>query len=194
MNKNDFIIKHSIADARPIDPSRKTLPAEGFSLAIAEFLEYKFHGIVRVNLKPVSAQAILISAEYVALFFKELLTDVYGRVVLDVSVETIDRSLVITISSDEPIPIEDAELRRLIRAARNAGFSFCVGQNAFILTVEASPITIRRVYAISVVDSRRIMMGKFVEIFCHGELMNADDPSSQDRTPQPMKHIKPVKK
>lgn len=176
MTKREFIEKYEIADAMPVDPSRRSLPAEGFSMAIKEFLDFKFQGIVRLSVGTVSAMSILVSAEYVALFFKELFTEVYGRVTLDITVRSDSDRLTILVSSDEPLPIEMTPLRRLIKAARNAGFKFGIEENILVLSAQFSPTRVRRIYAVSVMDSRRIMLGKFVEIFCHGELMSAEPP------------------
>lgn len=186
MTKKEFIHQHEIANAAPIDPSRKALPAEAFSSAIAEFMEKKFCGAVRVECDNISAQSILVCAEYAAFFFKTLLTDIYGRVLLTVNIQSDGDGLHIFISSDEGLPLSDSEMRRLIRLARNAGFEIRPESSSIELSVGFSPAAVRRVYAVSIMDGRRIMLGKLVEIFCHGELINPD-PKPLPPPPPPIK-------
>ena len=181
MTKSEFIEKYKIADAMPIDPSRRSLPAEGSTLAIAEFLNERFSGAISVELGAVSAQAVFISAEYLAYFFKQLVTEIYGRSMLKVYIETDGDNLTIRISSPDPVPIEEAVLCKLIKTARNAGFQVDLLDDTFLMYVPHSHKKIRRVYAISVMDSRRVMLGKFVEIFCHGELISTE-PKPRKRT------------
>jgi hypothetical protein len=193
MTKNEFIKQYEISEAVPIDPSKKALPAEAFSSAITEFLEARFSGAVRVECDRISAQSILVCAEYVAFFLKRLLTDVYGRVLLTVNLKSDTDGLHIIISADEDLPLTESEIRELIRHARNGGFNVMVYSNAIALSVGFSPASVRRVYAVSIYDGKRIMLGKLVEIFYQGELMNAD-PKPLPQTPEPIKKKSTKKK
>lgn len=171
MTKNDFIRQYDIRDALPLDPSKKGMPAEGFAEAICEFLTEKFCGAVIVERGSVSANSILISAEYAAYFFKILLTNVYARQLLRVGISSDERSLKIDIFTDEPLCLTERELRDLIRLARNAGMEIYPEECALHLTAGLSPAVIRRIYAVSVVDSRRIMLSVLGEIFFCGNLL-----------------------
>ena len=186
MNKNEFIKQYKITDATPIDPSRKALPAAGFSSAIAEFMEERFRGAARVECDNVPATPIFVCAEYAAFFFKALLTDIYGRAFLNIKIAADQKEMSILIEAND-LPITDGEMRDLIRLARNAGFKILPEENTIRLTIEFSPIAIHRVYTVSIIDGKRIMLGKMVEIFCHGELL---DPDPKPLTPMP----KPIKK
>ena len=186
MNKNEFIKQYKITDATPIDPSRKALPAAGFSSAISEFMEERFRGAARVECDNIPSTPIFLCAEYAAFFFKALLTDIYGRAFLNVKITSDQKEMSILIEADE-LPITDSEMRDLIRLARNAGFKIMPKANTIGLSVEFSPIAIHRVYTVSIIDGKRIMLGKMVEIFCHGELL---DPDPKPLTPMP----KPISK
>ena len=174
MTKNEFIKHYSITDTTPIDPSRKSLPAEAFSSAIAEFMEERFGGAVKVRCDTISAQAILVCAEYAAFFLKTLLTDVYGRAFLNIDIKSDESGLHIVIGAEDKLPVSEQEMRELIRLARNAGFEISCDSGTIMLSVAFSPATVRRVYAVSIFDGKRVMLGKLVEIFCHGELMSAE--------------------
>lgn len=185
MTKKEFIAQHDIADAMPIDPSRKTLPAESLSFGILEFMEYKFSGIVKVSCDNISAQSVSVCADYLAYFFKTLLTDIYGRVHLNMDITSDEKGLNLMIESDAPLPLTDSEVRELIRLARNGGFEILPDTDSIRLTVGFSPVSYRRVYATTIRDGRRIMVGKLIEIFCHGELMNTDPPPPR-KMPKPL--------
>lgn len=164
-------------DAVPIDPAKRALPAEAFSAAVAEFLEDRFAGAVKVRVGAISHGFILVASEYVAAFFKRLLTDVYGRVLLNIEIDSDADKLYIRIGTEGGLPLTEKEERDLIRAARCCGFGIGLTEEGFSLYAELSPATIRRVYAISIADGRRIMLGKFVEIFYQGEPLSADEPT-----------------
>ena len=184
MTKREFIDHHEISDAVPLDPSRKTLPAEAFASALEEFLEGRFYGAIKVRPNMISAQSILVCAEYAAYFFKTLLTDIYGRALLYVNIESDDKGLNILIGADDELPLNESEMRRLVRLARNAGFDIRPEPCSIKLSVAFSPAAIRRIYAVSVVDGRRIMLSKLIEIFYQGEPMSTDPkPREQMRKP-----------
>ena len=186
MTKQEFINKYGISDAMPITPSKKGIPAEALSCALSEFFSHKFPGVIRVDVDEVSAQSVMINAEYLAYFFKLLLSDLYGREMLCLAISCDKKELYLNISAESTLPISESEERDLIRHARNAGFRIYPEGNGFLLTAPFSPAMIRRVYAISVFDGRRAMIGKLVEIFCHGELMSATPPP-RPKMPEPIK-------
>ena len=192
MNKNEFIKQYKITDATPIDPSKKALPAAGFSSAIAEFMEERFRGAARVECDNIPATPIFVCAEYAAFFFKALLTDIYCRAFLNIKITSDQKEMSILIEADE-LPITDSEMRDLIRLARNAGFKILPKANTISLSVEFSPIAIHRVYTVSIIDGKRIMLGKMVEIFCHGELLDPD-PKPLPPMPKPISKRKTTKK
>lgn len=189
MNKGEFIKQHEISDACPIDPTRKALPAEAFSSAICDFLENRFAGAIKARAEIISAQPILISADYAAYFFKMLLTYIYGRSFLNAYFESDKNGFHILINADEELPLSDSEQRELIRIARNAGFEIYPESTSLKLTAKFSVAALHRVYAVSIYDGKRIMLGKLVEIFYHGEPLSADPPPKQE-----MKIVKKIVK
>lgn len=185
MTKKEFIEKYSISDTLPVDPSKKALPAESFATAITEFMENKFRGAIKVSQESISAQSILVCAEYVALFFKMLLTYVYGRVMLVMEISSDQSGLNINIHAEEDLPLTDSEMREIIRLARNGGFDIHPDDRCIKLFAGFEPTIARRIYAVTIVDGKRIMLGKMVEIFCRGELMNID-PKPTPKMPKPI--------
>lgn len=175
MNKSEYINIHRISNAAPLDPSRKAMPAEAFASAIEEFLEGKFWGSIKVGRSVISAQPIMICAEYAAYFFKMLLTNVYGRCLLTLKIESDNKGLSMSISAEDKFQLSETEIRDLIRIARNAGFEILVDENLIYLKARfTATATIRRVYAVSIADGKRIMLSKLIEIFYQGELMSAE--------------------
>ncbi len=188
MTKKEFIQHYAIADAKPLDPSKKAIPAEAFSYALAEFMENRFASVVRVSFDNISAQSVLICAEYVAEFFKMLIIQVYGRAEININISTDKERLTLIVGVDGGLPVSDSELRQLIRLARNGGFQVNLHEGAMVLSVDFTPTVSHRVYAVSIVDGRRVMLGKLVEVFCHGELFNPDPPPLPPM-PEPIKKM-----
>ena len=155
-------------------------------MAIAEFINHQFDGIIRVEYDNITAQSISVCADYVAYFFKTLIADIYGRVILNMNIASDENSLRILISSDANLPLSDNEIRRLIKLARNGGFEVYPDSDSIILSTELVSTLSQRVYAVSIMDGKRIMFGKMVEIFCHGELLNSD-PKPLPSPPPPIK-------
>ena len=185
MEKIDFINLYKISNFKPLEPTRKAIPSEAFSSAVEQFLDERFVGAISVRTGVISAQPIMICADYAAYFFKMLLTYVYGRVYLNTRIDTDEKGIKITVSADDEIPLTDSELRELIRLARNSGFEIRPDSKSISLTAEFTSNITRKVYAVSILDGRKVMLGKFVEIFCHGELMPAEAPAkSAIRLPQ----------
>ena len=168
MEKNEFINEYQISDTHPIDPTLRTVPAEAFAMALKEFTYDRFRGIARVNCDKISCESILISAEYIAYFFRSLLSFVYGRAFINIDISTDKEYLIMIIGSDEALPITDKELRFLIKAARNAGMEFYLVDHKIKLKAAFSKAAIHRVYAISVGDGKQVMLNKFCEMFYCG--------------------------
>ncbi len=187
MTRMDFIMKYEITDAVPIEPSRRAIPAEAFSSALCDFLDNRFAGAIRTRSELISAQPILVSAEYAAYFFKTLLTDIYGRVFLQANIESNEKELCIIISADEALPLADSERRNLIRLARNAGFEIWPDEKSLKLTVGFSSVMVRRVYAVSIMDGKRFMLSKLIEIFYSGKPITSEAPPATHTARAPAK-------
>lgn len=168
MIKNEFISKYELSDAVPMDPTARTVPAEAFAAALEEFMNDRFRGIARVNTDIISAEAVLVSAEYAAHFFKMLLTYIYGRVFLNIHLSCDPQGLIMLITAEEDMPLTDSELRFLIKTARNAGMEIYPDSRRIKLTLKFSRAALHRVYAVSVSDGKRVMLGKLNEIFFCG--------------------------
>ena len=172
--KSSFTNQYNLSDAVPLDPTAKTVPAEAFAIALEEFMEDRFRGIMRIHIKSsISSEAILVSAEYAAYFFKTLLSYVYGRVFLNVEISCDKQNLVLSIKSESDIPLTESEMRFLIKTARNAGMEIYPGKNEIMLTLAFSKAAVCHVYAISVSDGKQVMLSKLHEMFFCGMLSGA---------------------
>ena len=169
MDKKQFVKDYNIKDAVPLDPSLRVLPAEGFAQAIEEFINERFRGVARARAQVASYAGVLVSAEYTAYFFKTLLTEIYGRAFLEINISNDNEKLIIEIEYGEELPLAEKQVRNLIRTARNAGMTINLLEGTIRLSLCFSEAAIRRVYAISVNDGRRIMLSKFGELFYCGK-------------------------
>ena len=174
MVKSEFIKEYKLSDATPLDPTAKSIPAEALCYALEEFINDRFRGIARVRVTSPSAEAVLVSAEYTAHFFKMLFTYVYGRAFMEIQLDCDRKGLNMLIESEERLPISDKELRFLIKTARNAGMQIYPEGNKLHIVIPFSTAAIRRVYANSVNDGRRIMLAKLNEIFYCGAPMKSE--------------------
>ena len=191
MNKQEFIEKYNIRDALPIDPSLRVLPGEGFALGIEEFINERFRGVAKARATVSSYSGVLVCPEYVAMFFKTLFTEVYGRSFINISITSDNERLTLLIEPDEPLDLTDSQMRNLIRLARNGGMKIYPDDGKIRLTLLFSEAAIRRVYAISVGDGRSIMLSKMAEIFFSGELYSDDDkPRTSPPAPQKKNSVK----
>ncbi|MBR3876038.1 MAG: hypothetical protein IKJ25_04595 [Clostridia bacterium] len=169
MDKKQFVKEYNIKDAVPLDPSLRVLPAEGFAQAVEKFINERFRGVARARAQVASYAGVLVSAEYTAYFFKTLLTEIYGRAFLEINISNDNEKLIIEIEYGEELPLAEKQVRNLIRTARNAGMTINLLEGTIRLSLCFSEAAIRRVYAISVNDGRRIMLSKFGELFYCGE-------------------------
>jgi hypothetical protein len=165
MDKNDFNLSYKISDATPRNPALEIISADGFAMAIKEFINDGFGGIAHVSCDVYSGSSILCSTEYAAYFFKKLLAEIYGRVFLEMSIKTEDDRLVIIIEPGEKLPLCDSQMRDLIRIARNAGMKITLDGDNIRLSASFADAALRRVYAISARDGKSIMLYKLGEIF-----------------------------
>ena len=168
MNKQEFITNFSFSNAVPTDPSTKSIPAEAFATAMEEFLNDSFRGIIRVRTLELLPKAVLICPEYAAFFFKELLCYVWGRVFIEVEINSKENGLSIELIFNDENPLTDKEMRSIIKIARNAGMHISLRDNGLSLMLRYSDTAIHHVYAISVMDGRKSTLAKLREIFYCG--------------------------
>ena len=165
MTKQDFVKKYKLSDTAPIDPSSKSIKGEAFAEAIREFLNENFRGICEVKTDIKSSSSVMICAEYTAFYFKTLLSFLHGRVFLNIRIFEDNDSLRISITSDEDMPLTFDEGNYLIKMARNAGMEIYPDKKEIRLTLSYSETAVHGVYAISAADGKRVLLGKFCEIF-----------------------------
>ncbi len=185
MDKKEFVKEYSIKDAMPLDPALSVIPSEGYAQAISDFINERFPGVAKARTTAISYGGVLVSAEYTAYFFKMLLAEIYGRTFLDINIASEGDKLIIYINYEGELPLADKQMRNLIRTARNAGMRINLYQGQIKLSLSFTEAAIRRVYAISVNDGRRIMLSKFGELFYCGEDYNTEEKApTQPRPPK----------
>ena len=168
MNKQEFIEKHGLSDAKVIDTLYHIMIISSVSRGLEEFLGANFSGAVEVSSNVSSSKCVLICTEYFSMFFKTLLTDIYGRVFLKIHIESAENGAVIRISSDEVIPLTFEESCALIKLARNAGMEIYPEEKEIRLTIEYTDAGLHSIYAISASHSMRTILAKLNEIFYCG--------------------------
>ena len=149
----------------PVDPSSKSIRTVAFAEAISEFINDNFRGVAEVETNTTSMQSVMICAEYTAFYFKSLLSFLHGRVYLKIRIYDDNGTLRIQITSDEDMPLTFDESNYLIKMARNAGMNIHPEASEIRLSLRYSDAACHGVYAISVADGKRILIGKFCEIF-----------------------------
>ncbi len=172
MNKQEFIEKHGLSDAKVIDPLYHLMILSSVSRGLKEFLNTNFGGALEVSERVNSGKCVLICTEYFSMFFKTLLTDIYGRVFLRIHIEAAESGAVISILSDEAIPLTFEESCALIKLARNAGMEIYPEEKEIRLTIEYTDAGLHSIYAISASHGMRTMLAKLNEIFYCGEPMS----------------------
>ena len=164
MNNQDFKRLYNLSDASPQSPTLSIMGADGLSEAISEFINKKFRGVAHVYCEHIGDREIFCSAEYTAYIFKTLLADIYGRVFLNIMIKELDDNLEIMIEADDVLPLNEKEMRNLIRISRNAGMKIYPGERTIRLSMSFFEAAASRVYAKSVHDSKSLMLGKLQEI------------------------------
>ncbi len=172
MNKQEFIENHRLSDAKVIDPLFHLMILSSVSRGLEEFLRANFCGAVEVSSDVNSGKCVLICTEYFSMFFKMLLTDIYGRVFLKIRIEAKEDHATISITSDEAIPLTFEESCELIKIARNAGMEIYPEEKNIMLTVKYTDAGLHSIYAISAATGMRTMLAKLNEIFYCGEPMS----------------------
>ena len=182
MNAAEFKQSYRLSDALPMDPSARAMDAMGFAYALEEFLNGNFRGLLEVSCTANTGQKVLVCPEYVAFYFKTLLTYVHGRIFLKIIIESTDKHLTVRVESDEPLPLTYEETNNLIRAARNGGLQVYMRDEGMFMTLRFSDAARHRLYAISLRDGRRSMLASLDEIFFCGMRITGVAPTVNPRS------------
>ena len=169
MQQTDYVKIHNILDAKPTDPSSKVLIAESFAAAIDEFLSENFNGSLKVTNNAKTTELILVTPDYAAYLLKSLLCFIYGRTFLTFEIRAEESGLVIDISAEDDLPLADAQLRQIIKIARNAQMDINISHRKITLTIKYTEGTKFRVYAIAFADGKHRMLFALNEIFFCGK-------------------------
>ena len=167
MDKRSFCEEYKLADTVVIDPKRELLFATAVTNALSGFLNDNFKGAVEVNSTLMTNQCVHICPEYLAMMFKHLLMDIYGRTFLRVKIDTDNKHMLIHISGDTELPLSESERRQMIKTARNAGLDVFEQDGEILLTAGFSEPTVHYIYAVAS-DATRHMLAKLGEIFFSG--------------------------
>lgn len=174
MNSTEFSAAHSITDAAPQRIKKNAFTTKAFAKCVKEFIEQNFAGLAEVECDIPVNLWILISSDYAAYFFKKLLTDIYGRIFLKISLLTDEKQLTITIKSDSPFPLDYYKTNELIRQARNAGCEILSADEGFVMTIPILKEASLSVYAIPVDHCAQIIKRSFNNIFFYNTDKSTD--------------------
>lgn len=149
MEKQIFKKKYGIGDHVVENIGKCEIPVRDFADAIEEFLFKNFRGLVEVTGCDLPLDNIIISPEYVAFFFKELLSDIHGRGLLKIGMMKEDREYTLSFYMPKGVELDFYETNDLIRIARQAGFEVYFNDGTMDLTITLKESFSRSIYAIS---------------------------------------------
>ena len=165
MDYNNFISEYKIGSTSPTDPSRTLMHARAFGEAIYEFVDSGFRAAAEVNVNIKSSECIMLTTDYMALFFRTLFTSIFGRVYLKIDISEINGIIIMDISADEPMPLTNREINTLIKIARNAGMEVASIDGRLTFTLEFSKSEEYSVYAGDFFSGKRTMHMGLCKIF-----------------------------
>ena len=147
------------------DVTRRPFRASAVIGAVKDFIESEFPACAEVNADISCDEAIMISADYMALFWASLLRSVFGNAFLSIDIKTSEDGLTMSVSTDKPFSVSESEINRLIRIARNAGMDVTNSQKLFSAQIKFVSKKEYSVYAINVSTDKKIIISKLCEMF-----------------------------
>ena len=101
--------------------------------SLEQFISEYFSGIAELVRTPMcaDADAVYIDGEYTALLFRNVMSAIYGKGGIDISITSTQKSLVLSFSvRDGALEVEDADtLRAIVESARLSGFEVAFAGN-----------------------------------------------------------------
>ena len=140
MKKNDFTLNQGLSFRRPERFTAETYSITAFATDVCAFLNDNFNGFVDVceTVGPFSSGYISLCTDYIAYFFKSIISYCGGVDTITVRIEvTADSKMLISVRSAAFASLTSDELRDIIRAAKDTGF---------IITTDRDGISLRREY------------------------------------------------
>ena len=165
MEKQQFIDKYSIGDSKPTDPTAKLVYASEFAASVEEFISDRFCAAAQVECDVKTHGRVLISDEYAAHLLKTVLTSVFGRAYLYISIKEQNRKISFSITSCEPLPLSKKETDLIIKTARNAGLKVESVDGGIFASLEFVDENQFSVYARSIIDNRTAILKTMEKIF-----------------------------
>ena len=164
MKQNDFTIRKNLSFRKPTCFTSEMFPIHDFASDICAFLNDNFEGYVEASesVDPFITGYVSVCADYIAYFFKTLVSYCGDLGALRLHIEVIEeRKIVIRVVSSAFDSLTVDELRDVIRAAKNTGF---------ILTSDRNGISLHREYKKSAslilrAIHNRSLYDRFVEMF-----------------------------
>lgn len=152
MKRSEFTKKHKLSPNVPTSLEATRISVSNFTKSISDFLNESFYGAVEIDVARALEENsfITIYSEYIAYFFKLLLTFLHGTEVLYIKMYCDENNmLVIKIDSPGFKDMTREELYDIIRTARAARLSPCESADGFLLTaqmrgIEAVPLYARK--------------------------------------------------
>lgn len=152
MKRSEFTKKHKLSQNLPTALDTTKISASNFAKSLSLFLNESFYGAVDIDVEGVLEENsfLVIYSEYVAYFFKLLLTFLHGTEILYIKMYCSENNtLVIKIDSPGFKNLTREEQYDVIRTARAARLSPNECADGFLLTVqlraaEAIPLYARK--------------------------------------------------
>lgn len=123
MKRSQFISNYKISKDVPINIDSKIFSVQDFTREAKSFLYDNFEGLFNIETDIEILQHVKLPLNYLIYFFKLLAIDVHAKALINVKFSCDYENFFIQISAEGGLPIEENELRQLIRAARDAGFN-----------------------------------------------------------------------
>lgn len=164
MRRSHFIEKYKITDKLPASPDNSVIAVYDFVNETNKFLSENFAGLLRIETDLSSYEHIRLSIDHIIYFFKLVITNIHAKSLVNVNFSCNNSGFSIKISADGGLPIEDFEMRDLIRAARNAGFSARRADDGLLLTKAVLTAKALSVFAKIIVKSG-VLTKRFAEMF-----------------------------
>ena len=150
MTRQEFEAKYHFENATPFSPEKRLVCSEDLAAALDSFFKRNFKALIDLEAIIHTNKYISIAPEYTAFAFKLLLYYVYARAFIDVRMCDDGESLRIDVRLSSPVQMDRREENDIIRAMRNAGFTYYPDEKGFILKVKYSRDIHTRVYSRSI--------------------------------------------
>ena len=134
MRRSLFLERYRISRNKPSSVDNSIISVPELVKETGGFLTENFEGLFSIENDLNSYEHVRIPLDYLAHFFKLLAVGVHSRTLLNVNFSCDFSNFKIKIDADGGLPLEDSEMRELIRAGHSAGFDVKRTKDGLLLT------------------------------------------------------------